>query len=137
MHDKHLNHSGHTEVHTGQLSSAEVAVIECEENASVATWSSVMQLPDYLIRASDGEILLSGHRIGLFHVLDRYIDGYSPEMLAGQYPSLSLALIHKTIALYLENRAEIDAYVAEYAAALKSARSSDDARHLDVVALRA
>jgi hypothetical protein len=29
-----------------------------------------------------------------------------------EFPTLSLALIHKTIAFYLENRAETDAYVA-------------------------
>ncbi len=40
-----------------------------------------------------------------------YNQGYSPEMILGQYPSLSLALIHKTIAFYLENQAAVDAYV--------------------------
>ena len=33
-------------------------------------------------------------------------------MLLGFFPTLSLALIHKVIAFYLENQAEVDAYVA-------------------------
>jgi hypothetical protein len=32
-------------------------------------------------------------------------------MLACEFPTLSLALIHKVIAFYLENRVEVDAYV--------------------------
>jgi hypothetical protein len=46
-------------------------------------------------------------------------------------------LIHKTIAFYLENQAEIDAFLADYAAALDSAKSASAAKHLDVAALRA
>src|SRR4051794_17195725 len=70
-----------------------------------------MTLPDFLRQLPDGEIVLAGHRIGLYHVIRYYNEGYSPEMLLGQYPTLSLALIHKVIAYYLENREEADAYV--------------------------
>ena len=71
-----------------------------------------MTLPDFLTREGTGEIRLTGHRIGLYHVVHYYNDGYSAEMLACQFPGLPLALIHKTIAFYLENRDDIDAYVA-------------------------
>jgi uncharacterized protein (DUF433 family) len=70
-----------------------------------------MTLPDFLNQENNGEIRLSGHRIGLYHVVSYYNDGFSPEMLACQYPTLPLALIHKVIAFYLENRPEVDAYV--------------------------
>ena len=46
-----------------------------------------------------GEIRLVGHRVGLFHLVRRYREGYSPEMLVCQYPTLPLALVHKVIAL--------------------------------------
>jgi uncharacterized protein (DUF433 family) len=72
-----------------------------------------MNLPDHLVDHPDGEIRLTGHRIGLSDIVAYYNEGYSPEMLAGQFPTLSLALIHKVIAFYLENQAEVDAYVAE------------------------
>lgn len=71
-----------------------------------------MTFPDFLYEAPFGEILLSGHRIGLYHVVHYYNDGFSPEMIAGQFPTLPLALVHKVIAFYLENRASVDAYVA-------------------------
>lgn len=71
-----------------------------------------MNLPDFLAENPDGFVHFAGHRIGLIHVVDCYNEGYSPEMLCGQFPTLPLALIHKSIAFYLENRGEIDAYVA-------------------------
>ena len=71
-----------------------------------------MNLPDFLNREATGEIRLTSHRIGLYHVVHYYNDGYSAEMLVGQFPDLSLALIHKVIAFYLENRVDVDAYVA-------------------------
>ena len=44
-----------------------------------------MTLPDFLCD-DDGEIRLRGHRIGLYHVVARYNEGYSAEMLACQFP---------------------------------------------------
>ncbi len=71
-----------------------------------------MQLPDFLFHPSPESIRLTGHRIGLEHVVDFYNQGFSAEMLLEQFPSLPLALIHKVIAFYLENQASVDAYVA-------------------------
>jgi len=71
-----------------------------------------MNLPDFLAQDKYGYIHLAGHRIGLRHVVDLYNERYSPEMLLDHFPTLTLALIHKTIAFYLENQAEIDAYIA-------------------------
>lgn len=76
-----------------------------------------MDLPSYLQHV-DGEIRLTGHRIGLFLVVDRYQEGYSPEMISEDLPTLPLALIHRVIAFYLENQREVDAYVADCRAEL-------------------
>ena len=76
-----------------------------------------MDLPSYLEHA-DGEIRLTGHRIGLFHVVDRYQEGYSPEMISEEFATLPLALIYRVIAFYLENQQEVDAYVTDYRAEL-------------------
>jgi uncharacterized protein (DUF433 family) len=76
-----------------------------------------VDLPSYLEHA-DGEIRLTGHRIGLFHVVDRYQEGHSPEMIREELATLPLALIHRVIAFYLENQQEVDAYVADYRAEL-------------------
>jgi uncharacterized protein (DUF433 family) len=74
-----------------------------------------MTLPDYLESDDGGFIHLTGHRIGLHNVARMYADGSSPEMIAAHYPTLPLPLIHRVIAFYLENQAEVDAYVLEHA----------------------
>lgn len=71
-----------------------------------------MPLPDYL-HNDTGEIFLTGHRIALQHIVQRYNDGASPEMLIQQYPTLSLGLVYKVIAFYLENRIPVDTYITE------------------------
>jgi uncharacterized protein (DUF433 family) len=70
-----------------------------------------MELPDFLTRNSYGEIRLTGHRIGLIHIVDRYNEGSSPEAILCAYPTLSPALISKVIAFYLDHQADIDSYV--------------------------
>jgi uncharacterized protein (DUF433 family) len=72
-----------------------------------------MNLPDFLAQDKYGYIHLAGHRIGLRHIVELYKENYSAEMLLDHFPTLTLALIHKTIAFYLENQAEVDTYVAE------------------------
>jgi uncharacterized protein (DUF433 family) len=70
-----------------------------------------MTLPDFLTQDANGWIHTTGHRIGLEHLTYYYNEGYSPEMLACEYPTLGLAVIYKIFAFYLENRADVDAYV--------------------------
>lgn len=52
-----------------------------------------MELPDFL-NDTDGEIRLTGHRIGLMHVVDRYNEGYSVEGIVCESLTLRLAHIH-------------------------------------------
>ena len=70
-----------------------------------------MNLPDFLSQDRYGLIRLAGHRIGLRHVVELYNDHYTPERLHDHFPTLPLALIHKVIAFYLENKLAVDAYV--------------------------
>jgi uncharacterized protein (DUF433 family) len=81
-----------------------------------------MKLPDFLQQDDDGYIHVAQHRIGIEDVVYCYNDGYSAEMLFAEFPTLSLALIHKLLGFYLENRSEIDAYVAA------SVRACDEQR---------
>src|SRR5258708_4726029 len=73
-----------------------------------------MTLPEFLSEDEGGFIHLSGHRLGLHHVVYLYNEGHSAEMLAAHYPSLPLSVAHKVIAFYIENSAEVDAYVARH-----------------------
>jgi len=69
-------------------------------------------LPDFLTRNRYGELLLTGHRIGLLHIVDRYKEGDSPEAILPTDPTLSLNLIHKVVAFYLDHQDQVDSYVA-------------------------
>jgi uncharacterized protein (DUF433 family) len=77
-----------------------------------------MNLPDFLTQGTYGEIDVKGHRIGLKHIVDCYNDGCSPAMIVEEYPTLALETVQKVVAFYLQNKAEIDAYVVEYNAEL-------------------
>jgi uncharacterized protein (DUF433 family) len=70
-----------------------------------------MKVPDFLRCDEYGEIFLAGHRVTLYHLIRDYREGYSAETLADAYPTLAPALVHKVIAFYLENQAEIEQYV--------------------------
>ena len=87
-----------------------------------------MQLPDFLVEVPYGEIRLTGHRIGLYHVVDLYNDGYSPERLHEEFPTLPVDLINKVIAFYRENKTEVDAYMAECVAEMERQRAANPSR---------
>jgi uncharacterized protein (DUF433 family) len=93
-----------------------------------------VQLPEFLTQGLDGEIRLTGHRLGLYHLVQHYNEGESAEMLACRYPSLPLALVHKVLACYLENQTEVDAYVAACLATMDEEQRG--AQQLEIGALR-
>src|ERR1700679_3464344 len=94
-----------------------------------------MTLPDFLCRDNHGDIHLSRRRIGLYHLVHYYNDGYSAEMLTGQFPDVPLALIHKVIGFYLENKDEVDAYEAHCQKELEVQRAANPHR-LPLTSLR-
>lgn len=78
-----------------------------------------MSLEDYLDFLGPDVIRLKGHRIGLEHIVERYQEGYSPELIAKYYGDLSLEQVYAVLAYYLHNQADVDAYIRrldEYAA---------------------
>jgi uncharacterized protein (DUF433 family) len=83
-----------------------------------------MKLPDYLQQDDDGYIHFTQHRIGIEDIVLCYNDGFSAEMLLAEFPTLTLALIHKMLGFYLDNRAEVDAYVASSVRACDEQRSA-------------
>src|SRR3954452_16015932 len=101
-----------------------------------------MTLPDFLTRDRYGEIRLTGHRIGLYHVVFFHNRGESSEALVGRFPSLSRELVDQVIAFYRANKAEVDAYVAACQAEIDRQRAvapagpslADLRRRLEVLA---
>jgi uncharacterized protein (DUF433 family) len=77
-----------------------------------------MNLPDFLTEWPGNNIVLTGHRIGLYHVVTSYKEGMSVEQLHEEYPTLEPELIQKVLDFYHANQAEVDTYVAETRAEL-------------------
>jgi uncharacterized protein (DUF433 family) len=82
-----------------------------------------MTLPGFLIQDGDGYIHVTDHRIGLQDLVYYYNEGYSPEALLEAFPTLSLALVHKVIAFYLEDQVDVDGYVATCEAEMERQRA--------------
>ena len=61
-----------------------------------------MELPTFLTRHKYGEIRLTGHRIGLLHVIERYNQGETAAAIAEYFPSVPLELIEKSPVLSVE-----------------------------------
>ncbi|HAX77563.1 MAG TPA: hypothetical protein DCY88_17430 [Cyanobacteria bacterium UBA11372] len=74
-----------------------------------------MQLEDYFEFLHPDDIRIKGHRIGIDDVIDYYLQGYSPEQILEELPTLNLEKVHATITYYLHNRAEMDAYMLRLA----------------------
>lgn len=74
-----------------------------------------VKLPDFL-HVQDDEVRMVGHRLSIVDILAPYRDGYTPEMLAARYDTISLALIHYVIGFYHENQIPVDSYLNEYLA---------------------
>jgi len=75
-----------------------------------------MQLQDYFDFLAPDDIRLKGHRIGIDDVLWYYLEGYTPEEIAANLPTLSLEEIHATITYYLHSRVEMDIYLSRLTA---------------------
>lgn len=79
----------------------------------------MLDLPDFLTRdAKHNQIDLTGHRIGRFHVVYHHRLGESVERIVDGFPSLEIDLVRRVIDFYEANRAEVDAYMADYQAEL-------------------
>ncbi len=61
----------------------------------------------------NGVIRIGGTRVTLLSVMNAFREGATPEEIAQEYPALTLADVYATIAYYLQNQAEVDAYLTE------------------------
>jgi uncharacterized protein (DUF433 family) len=71
----------------------------------------MMTLPDFLTETPHREILFTGHRICLHHVLGDHNRGMTPEQLNEWHPTLGAEVIRQVLEFYRDNRAEVDAYL--------------------------
>ena len=67
---------------------------------------------DYIEKRETGYYVI-GSRVSLDSVAYAFLDGNSAEGIVESYPTLTLEQVHGSLAFYLANRAEIDAYLAK------------------------
>jgi uncharacterized protein (DUF433 family) len=67
---------------------------------------------DYIEKRESGYYVI-GSRVSLDSIAYAFLDGNSAEGIVESYPTLSLEQVHGSLAFYLANRAEIDAYLAQ------------------------
>jgi uncharacterized protein (DUF433 family) len=65
------------------------------------------------ISQEDGALRIAGTRVGLATVVACYQGGESPEKIAEEFPTVSLAQVYGAIAYYLENKKLIEDFIAE------------------------
>lgn len=70
-----------------------------------------MQLTDYFDFLSPTDIRIKGHRIGIDVVLESFLSGFSPEIIAADYPELGLEKIYATITYYYHKQNEVEQYL--------------------------
>lgn len=70
-----------------------------------------MQLEDYFEFLEPNHIRIKGHRVGIESILRKYLAGRTAEDIARDYDTLRLLDIYATITYYLQNKAEVDAYL--------------------------
>ena len=91
------------------------------------------ELPPFLTRWPDGEVVVTGTRVLLFYVVLNYKEGESVESLGVRYPHIPLATLHKVIAFYLENMPAVDEFVTEDQADLDRLRAAGKTLDLNVL----
>jgi uncharacterized protein (DUF433 family) len=62
---------------------------------------------------SDGVVRVAGTRIPLERVVHAFIDGATPEQIAQDFDVLTVEQVYSVESFYLQNRREVDAYLAE------------------------
>lgn len=72
-----------------------------------------MTFEDIFDFVSDNDIRLKGHRVGIDDILFYFVEGYSPEEIQAQIPTITLKQIYGTITYYLYHRTEVDHYLSQ------------------------
>ncbi len=84
----------------------------------------------------DGSIRVGNTRVLLELVIHAYQRGATPESIVESFSSLNLADVYAVLAYYLQNRAEIDAYVRQMEEEGENMRREAEARDPRLIGLR-
>jgi uncharacterized protein (DUF433 family) len=78
---------------------------------------------------NDGVIRIGQSRVTLQTVIADFHRGASPEKIVHHYPVLTLSQVYVVIGYYLENKQEVDGYVARQRQLATEARNRVEAEH--------
>jgi uncharacterized protein (DUF433 family) len=88
---------------------------------------------DY-VEQRDGGYWIKSSRVSLDSIVYAFLAGQTAESIAQSFPVLSLREVYGAITFYLENRDQVDNYLAEaradFEAARKASREADPAFYL-------
>jgi uncharacterized protein (DUF433 family) len=70
-------------------------------------------LEDYFDFSQPNYIRIKGHRVGIEHILDYYLQGLSPEKIAQKFPGMNIEKIYAAITYYHAHREEVDTYLEQ------------------------
>jgi uncharacterized protein (DUF433 family) len=77
-------------------------------------------LPSFLNRWEDGEIVLTGHRIGLYTIIRDHLErGMSAAEIQDYYPSLEPGLVEKVLEFYRARQPDVYDFYRDYKATLE------------------
>ena len=77
---------------------------------------------------SNGVLRVAGTRVTLDTLVGAYEDGASPEEIALEYDSVSLADIHAVISYYLRYREQVAAYLQERSLTAEAIQKENESR---------
>ena len=81
-----------------------------------------------LTRTNAGVLRIGKTRVSLDSVIIAFNQGSTPEEIVCDYDSLTLPDVYATVSYYLQNRAVVDAYLAERAIQNEALRQANEAR---------
>lgn len=94
----------------------------------------IMSQPESYVRVDEhGVYRVGSTRVMLDSVVAAFHQGHSPETIQQQYRSLSLEEVYGSIAYYLANAAEVDAYLKKQDVEWEKARTRAEAKSSAVV----
>ena len=90
-----------------------------------------------LLQDATGALRVGDSRVLLELVIHAFEDGATPETIAQQYPTASLADIYSVIAYYLRHPGEVDIYLAGRESQASEVRQRIDGRQGNMAGVRA
>jgi uncharacterized protein (DUF433 family) len=88
---------------------------------------------DY-VQNIDGAYRIADTRVSLDSLVYLFREGMSAESMVESYPDLTLEQVHGTLAFYLANQSEIDAYLAEGEHAAESQHQQSRQTNAELIA---